>query len=393
MPSAQPVSTPTTERPAGSAAQARRPLLSLILCSRNDQFQGNSLWRLEMTLNYTAAKVAELGRLDDVEIIVADWGSENTLREHTRLTKEAAAIVRFMMIPTPLAKEKQKDSPFAEVFAINAAARRSRGAYIGRIDQDTLVGKHFLEWFFAKCAVEGSPTAKSVMISNRRRVPYHFAVKCPDFPIVEKYVDMGARKLPEMFAPPPETYWECYIGVFLFSRELWEASGGYDETFLYYGFMEFDLFLRLRMHYEGINLSEAVDTDFYHLDHVPMWAVWKKLARAGNPMRTPENPPPEFAPNGEAWGLRDYDLALEPSPGGHLLMSEQESRWSGAYLGRLVGDTVSSTVQTFVHLAREEGAEFPKMMLRPIKRLLTGRPASRHGVHRDSIAQSGNGSA
>ncbi len=66
-----------------------------------------------------AALAAQTYRGGEVEIIVADWGSVKTLREHCRLTKDAAAIVRFLMIPTPLAKEKQKDSPFAEVFAIN----------------------------------------------------------------------------------------------------------------------------------------------------------------------------------------------------------------------------------------------------------------------------------
>ena len=124
------------------------PRLTLVLCSRNDQWQGNSLWRLETTLNYIALQAAEIGRLDEVEIIVADWGSAETLRESIKLIPEAIRIVRYLNIPPALAKEKQRDSPFAEVFAINAAARRSRGDFIGRIDQDTLVGKGFLQWFF-----------------------------------------------------------------------------------------------------------------------------------------------------------------------------------------------------------------------------------------------------
>ena len=49
------------------------PALSLILCSRNDQYMGNSLWRLETTLNYVGERVEALGRHEDVEVLEAFW--------------------------------------------------------------------------------------------------------------------------------------------------------------------------------------------------------------------------------------------------------------------------------------------------------------------------------
>jgi len=95
---------------------------------------GNSRWRLETTLNYVADQVKELGRAKDVEVLVADWGSEVPLREVLRLTPAAADIVSFVLIPPEIALPLQKDSPFPEVLALNAAARRAKGTYIGRID-------------------------------------------------------------------------------------------------------------------------------------------------------------------------------------------------------------------------------------------------------------------
>jgi len=48
------------------------PVLSLVLCARNDAYMGNSRWRLETSLNYAGAQIAALGAEDRVEIVVAD---------------------------------------------------------------------------------------------------------------------------------------------------------------------------------------------------------------------------------------------------------------------------------------------------------------------------------
>src|SRR5262249_49549919 len=120
--------------------------LSLILCSRNDEYMGNSRWRLETTLNSLGERIHRLGRSADVEVLVADWGSDVPLADAMTLEPAAAAIVSFVTIPPGVARARQGDSPFPEVLALNAAARRARGDYIGRIDQDTLVGDWFLKW-------------------------------------------------------------------------------------------------------------------------------------------------------------------------------------------------------------------------------------------------------
>jgi hypothetical protein len=330
-----------------SKTSGQKPRLSLIACSRNDQWQGNSLWRLETTINYTALQAAKLDRLDEIEIIISDWGSNETLRDAVKLIPEAMQVVRYLNIPPALAKEKQKDSPFAEVFALNAAARRSRGEYIGRIDQDTLVGRPFFEWFFA--ATESPNTSFAIestaMISNRRRIPYDFAVRCLPFPLVEKYLDLFRRALPRMPQRSAERYWEVYVGIVLMHRKLWEAAGGYDETFIYYGCMEFELFLRLLRRFAGFDISTLVGYNFYHLDHVKKWLVWEDLTRPLNPERTPKDPPLEFRPNGDGWGLADYDIPLLGPPPDALL-ANSEIKWRPSMLPKLIWYALDSTIMT-----------------------------------------------
>ncbi len=56
-----------------------KKVISFILCSRNDNYMGNPVGRLEIALNYLAENVRLLGREESVEVIVTDWGSEKPL--------------------------------------------------------------------------------------------------------------------------------------------------------------------------------------------------------------------------------------------------------------------------------------------------------------------------
>ena len=92
-----------------SSYRSRNPVLSLILCSRNDQYMGNPRWRLQTALNYLAQNVQESGREEDVEVVVADWGSEIPLHTVLQLSPVAARMVSFVAVPPALARELQKE--------------------------------------------------------------------------------------------------------------------------------------------------------------------------------------------------------------------------------------------------------------------------------------------
>jgi hypothetical protein len=307
----------------------RKPILSLILCSRSDEYQGNSRWRLETALNYVGQSVAQLGREDDVEVIVVDWGSQNPLCDILKLTQEAAKIVSFMYVPPEIAKAEQKDSPFPEVLALNAAARRAKGEYIGRIDQDTLVGKQFLEtifWMYEKPRLL-VPLEKALFLSNRRRITVRFTSRSPSLWTVDRFVRWFKRFLPLMDPLPPHLFYQSYVGIWLLHRDLWYECGGYDERFIYMDWQEVDMILRLTPKYTLINLGELTDHDLYHLDHakhrpwsfgryrktVPTLQNWSvSRNRRTNPVRNLENRPDVFYPNDEDWGLMEYRFELLP---------------------------------------------------------------------------------
>lgn len=310
-------------------------ILSLLICSRSDQYQGNSLWRLEVALNYVCQTVYKLGREKEVEVLVIDWGSQKPLSAVLNLVPEAENIVSFLFIPPEVAKETQKDSPFPEVLALNAGVRRSKGKFIGRIDQDTLVGEHFLKTFFEMVEKQKLlvPLDMTMMLSNRRCVPYRVAVRCPSFWCIDRFVRWFGQLLPLMNPLPPFLWYKSFVGIWLLPRRVWFECGGYDERFIHMDWQEVDMMLRLSPKYHLINLGELTDHDLYHLDHASPLGAWEaKRNRRSNPTRDLNNRPEKFFPNNDDWGLVCYSLQLTPysTRGKNLAMVNrqvQQPKW------------------------------------------------------------------
>jgi hypothetical protein len=285
------------------------PTLSLIACSRNDAYMGNSRWRLKTALNYVGDQVRALGRERDVEVLVTDWGSDVPLRDVLALGPAAAGIVSFVEVPPALARELQQDSPFPEVLALNAAARRARGTYIGRIDQDTLVGERFLGQFLSwveSGAPVDVPLDTALLFANRRSIPYRFAVCCPRLPIVERFVrSFGDRLRIET----GRVFYTIDVGIWLLHRRLWSECGGYDERMIYMNDMEIDMATRLMATYPMIDLGKLVGYDFYHLDHYhPRGSRSSSTHRRVNVEHRRQAAGPR--PNGDGWGLAAHELAI-----------------------------------------------------------------------------------
>ena len=281
---------------------------------------GDSRWRLETTLNYVGERLQALGRAHDVEVLVTDWGSEAPLRGAVRLGPAAADMVSFVTVSPTLARALQGDSPFPEVLALNAAARRARGRYIGRIDQDTLVGERFLRWFFETVERErplasGAPLEDALCFANRRNIPYRVAAGSPSLPNVTRFVRSFGAVLPIQRDnhATGDVFWTGNVGIWLAHRDLWHECGGYDERLIYYNWMETDMICRLRQKYTLVDVGELTGYDFYHLEHFdPRTAPFGRPHAIKNAPVDLAAPPETVHPNSPAWGLQEYALAPEP---------------------------------------------------------------------------------
>lgn len=267
--------------------------LSLILCSRNDAYCGDSVRRLTVTLNHAASVLDRQGdRGQNAEIVLADWGSEVPLADVLELSPAARDLLRIHHLPKE--RTERFNSSFSEVHALNAAARASGGDWIGRIDQDTLIGTRFVDWFFSDAV-----TAACASFSGRRDMTAEQSQDCARGTL--EYVAARGEQIP-LFGSPSTTseddWWRSAVGILLIPRTTFFDLGGYDETNIHYNHMEHEFIARLRRVVDVRNIGPELGYDFYHQFHPTRGSFKENRCLAERDLRKIE-----LRPNGETWGL------------------------------------------------------------------------------------------
>ena len=289
-------------------------IISLILCSRNDSYMGNSRWRLESSINLALLNAKDASFLDKLEIVVSDWGSEIPLHEVLNLVPEAKDRVKFVHVPPNIAKVEQKDSKFPEVIALNAAARSASGEYIGRIDNDTVIGTDFFRKF--EKLHKNNPTdeldlADSFLFVERKSVPYRISRLSLPQPLISFFIKMFSSFLKlESATNWGKEFWHSPVGIMMFHRDIWRATQGYDERLIYWGWMETDFAIRLSQNHHIINFGEHMGHHFFHLEHYSNLTEYKNRNGAATPRKKNEaiTEGLSYKVNSDAWGLAKYEL-------------------------------------------------------------------------------------
>ena len=124
-------------------------------------------------------------------------------------------------------------------------------------------------------------------------------------------------------------FWWSPVGIMMFHRDIWNATQGYDERLIYWGWMEGDLALRLEQKHKIVEFSKFVGYNFYHLEHYSNLVEYKDrngtaTPRKKNPVIT-ENL--NYKTNDPNWGLFDHDIN-KPKP----YEQKDDSKISEAFL-------------------------------------------------------------
>ena len=206
--------------------------------------------------------------LEQVEVVLADWGSSIPLFRELSLSEHARKIVRHLIIPPQVAAVVQRDSEFPIVLAQNAALRRCRGQYLMQTDSDVLFPIEFLESFFELVLQRQSTVivdpAKALIGVKRRHIPVQFTFSNPPVSELERFI----REHPTACnLEVPEQFPFCATGMMVMHRDLWSEFRGYDERLIYWGWMEIDLGLRTSVKYPYYDLTDVHGMVLFHLEH------------------------------------------------------------------------------------------------------------------------------
>lgn len=299
---------------------ANPPLVSLFVAARNDDYMGDFKWRLSTACNYMAQSLAKIGRLGAVELLVGDWNSDVPLHKEIKLTPEARDMVRFIVIPPAIAATRQQDSKFPNCIVYNACTRRAWGTFIGQTNADVLYPPATLYSLLGVLEerLPVAPVRKCLMVAARRQMAVSQVQRQPTLREVDEYVNRNAGLFPQegqhvANAAPTE--------LMLMHRDLWEECGGKDERFIYVGWVDVDLALRMTQRYPLVHLNNY-GVNLIHMEHFTEQRDYdpKKFFRRINK----SDDTPKFQLKNENWGLANHKLewaraenvapASEPSP-------------------------------------------------------------------------------
>lgn len=184
-----------------------------------------------------------LDKYNGWKITIVDWGSNVKIQDEIGLSDPRVEFQYIDKKVTGIFK-----TPFSEVHSLNYAARLSQAEFIGRLDQDTMIGKRFLTWFFEKD------------LCNPKC--FYFSKRTDLKPGVLSFQGDSTPNAPLSFEP-----WKCAVGIFLVPKFFWHQSTGYDERNIYFNHMEHEFIFRLKKKIDLVDLSAALNYDFYHLNH------------------------------------------------------------------------------------------------------------------------------
>jgi hypothetical protein len=341
-----------------SENKTNRPLISFVMNGRNDGFMGDFNWRLATALNIMARSASRLGRIDDIELIVVDWNSTVPLHSVLRLVPEARRITNFVTVPLEIAEKVQKDTHFPDSIVTNTGIRRANGEFICQTGSDVVFTPSTLNAMieFLEGRYIDAPVRSAFITGGRRHIPNGIIQRRLPLLEFEAYLNRNAAYFPEERGGPGHG---APTNLMMMHRDLWHKSRAFDERFIYWGFNDIDLALRITYKFDFIQL-EHFGVNTLHMEHwnKPRDYSPEKMFRRMNPV---DNLVPEFAPNADTWGLGDYEIPVVKSTAEELNLEEEQeindTIWYGPIesIANSIGaaenqNVVKEVLQLFAHL-------------------------------------------
>ena len=286
----------TRKRPSHPGKQ---PLLSICVHGRDDDYMPDFKYRLWTTIEMHAGQLERLGRLEQVEIVVTDWGSAVPLSEQIVLGQQAQRIVRFIRVPPETVLETQNGVDYYHTSrAVNVGLRRARGKFTFLTNGDQFFSVYGLEQLLRLLDGETShllDISRRLLVVPRVQIPWQVVARMPTTQGWTEFIERGEYALDQ----DSSIYKHCFgvsAGFIMGSREF-AALRGLDERHSGWGWNDIDLGLRASQTHGHTWLSIA-GIFMFHMAHPP---AGRRPSAVGKPNVAVYSSSP--AVNGRDWGL------------------------------------------------------------------------------------------
>lgn len=300
----------------------RSKSLSVVVTGRNDNYMGNFKYRITTCLNYLARNLKDIGRLDDIEVLVTDWGSDVPLAKVLSLSPEAGRICRFVYVHPTIARAVRPDGDFCPSRAINASLRRGKGEFLMLFDADSLFPRHSLQSLLdlldGKLAVPFDVN-RMFFFFCRYHVPWEIVQREPTIEEWDRYLLLNIGSLPRSEGLPG-------LGISgagqMMHRSIWHACRGYNQQLVGQAWIDAEYTLRVTQRYPWMDLS-SIGVSLFHMAHWPRnrQGIWP------NAVINPHVVSPTMQVNDENWGLANYELDIQMAE--NIVESSKTTKSSG----------------------------------------------------------------
>ena len=289
-------------------------LLSILIGGKNDNYAADSTGkggvckRLQLTLNKTLDNIKRLG-VDDVEVVVCDWGSNNKISEE--LVSERHPLMKFVYVSPDITKKYNNGSGYSIVHPYNVSFRHSTGKYVVFWDSDCFMPfEHFKSVYeFAKKL--DAANDKKFYWGSRFHIPRSAYVDADTFSDVDAFLADCVIDTSQSNRTPSDkilrhdkinlqNFGGCAMAL-LMHRDLGEDSTCWWEELQFWGWQDIELHHRLNRKYIFGGDMEEMGMLFFHLDH---------HEAPPHPFMNQHKVSTRFRANGENWGLANEKLEV-----------------------------------------------------------------------------------
>jgi hypothetical protein len=282
-------------------------LLSICMMGRDDDYTHDFIYRITTTLNHTARSIYNLGQMDNVEILITDWGSMTPMSQTLKLSEEATRICRFIYVQPELIRSTQNGEEYFHISrACNIAIRRARGKFVLSAPCDQLIQQHSLDALLS--LLEGrinSPinVDSALLMMPRIEVPWQFIEHRPNLDEWDRYMLLNEYSLSRVAIEQLNQFGGS--GGFLLPRDIYHQLGGFDEVFSGWGWSDNELGFRVSQVLPHLWLS-SIGVFMFDMGHKPLGRRQLSVSKPN-----PHIYKPIFTVNDSSWGLADHELEIQ----------------------------------------------------------------------------------